>query len=264
MTPVLVNNPPTPQLKPAPPTNPPIVESSFLRQLMTLYDPPPAVVWTNRQMTNSHPPVFAAITPLPWNSDLYLHVGIFSSLYTAVFQTDGFIPGKHVFLFCGNNERSWKLHMEVILAMKVQELRDRVEELSEQNQTVLNEIDQLKKLIREGLSQQGDKGQSNPQSSSQRGGGASGGQQQSAAPKGSSSGSGQVSNLANELMQIKDMITHLETKTSQYVSNQSGGSLKEQDVVNLVLTLMDGMIDWTADFVQNNSQSNASGNSPSG
>lgn len=264
MTPVLVNNPPTPQLKPAPPTNPPIVESSFLRQLMTLYDPPPAVVWTNRQMTNSHPPVFAAIAPLPWNSD-YTSISAFSVRYIRQSsRPTALSAGKHVFLFCGNNERSWKLNMEVILAMKVQELRDRVEELSEQNQTVLNEIDQLKKLIREGLSQQGDKGQSNPQSSSQRGSGASGGQQQLAAPKGGSSGSGQVSNLANELMQIKDMITHLETKTSQYVSNQSGGSLKEQDVVNLVLTLMDGMIDWTADFVQNNSQSNASGNSPSG
>ncbi|GIP33239.1 hypothetical protein [Paenibacillus sp. J2TS4] len=146
--------------------------------------------------------------------------------------------------------------------MKVQDLKTRVEELTEQNQTVLDEIDQLKKLIREGLTKQPDNNSSgqqrNQQSSGQQGSSSSqhGGQQQRA--------NAQVSDLANELMQIKTMITELEARTNEFVSNQSSGSLKEQDVVNLVLTLMDGMIDWTADFVQNNSQGGSRNSSASG
>ncbi|MDR6551442.1 hypothetical protein [Paenibacillus qinlingensis] len=66
----------------------------------------------------------------------------------------------------------------------------------------------------------------------------------------------QVTDLANELLKIKDLVVKLEQKTSQYVSSQSNGSLTEKDAVNLVLTLMNGMVDWASEFVSSKASSN--------
>lgn len=66
----------------------------------------------------------------------------------------------------------------------------------------------------------------------------------------------QVTDLANELLKIKDLVVKLEQKTSQYVSSQSNGSLTEKDAVNLILTLMNGMVDWASEFVSSKASSN--------
>ncbi|MFS0839510.1 hypothetical protein [Paenibacillus sp. 1P03SA] len=54
------------------------------------------------------------------------------------------------------------------------------------------------------------------------------------------------------------MVEQLERKTSQYVSEQTNQSLTEKDVVNLILYLMNGMIDWTSEFVEKNQSSSGS------
>lgn len=65
--------------------------------------------------------------------------------------------------------------------------------------------------------------------------------------------------LANDLLQIKDLIAKLEIKTAAYVSNQTNNSLTEKDVVGLILNVIDGMLDWTAEFVANKGQNNSAG-----
>ncbi|MNI42810.1 hypothetical protein D3C73_971150 [compost metagenome] len=59
----------------------------------------------------------------------------------------------------------------------------------------------------------------------------------------------QVSQLANDLLNLKDLVEKLEQKTAQYVSDQCREGLTEKDVVNLILTLMNGMVDWASEFV---------------
>nr|WP_246362082.1 hypothetical protein [Paenibacillus alba] len=65
-----------------------------------------------------------------------------------------------------------------------------------------------------------------------------------------------MTDLANELLKIKDLVEKLEQKTSQYVSSQSNGTLTEKDAVNLILTLMNGMVDWASEFVSSKASSN--------
>lgn len=64
--------------------------------------------------------------------------------------------------------------------------------------------------------------------------------------------------LADQLKQLKGMVQSLETQMSGYVSMQTGSKLTPPDVVNLLLTVMDGMIDWSVDFVENASSQDAS------
>lgn len=64
--------------------------------------------------------------------------------------------------------------------------------------------------------------------------------------------------MANELLKIKNLTTQLEMKTSQFVSGSSGGSLNEKDVVYLVLTLINGMVDWASEFVTANASAGGS------
>jgi hypothetical protein len=45
------------------------------------------------------------------------------------------------------------------------------------------------------------------------------------------------------------LVAKLEQKTQSYISSQSNGSLTDKDVVNLVLTLINGMVDWASEFV---------------
>ena len=58
-----------------------------------------------------------------------------------------------------------------------------------------------------------------------------------------------VASLAGDFLQLKTMILALEAKTSNFVSSQAGGGLTDKDVVNLVLMLMDGMVNWASDYV---------------
>jgi hypothetical protein len=142
--------------------------------------------------------------------------------------------------------------------IKTQELQMQIEELTKQNDMMLSELEQMKQLIASNLSDSSGQNKSrNPSSAS---GGQQGNPQQGNQQQGNpqqQQNQGQIAKLANDLLQIKDMVTKLEGKTAQYVSSQSNGSLTDKDVVNLVLTLINGMVDWAVDFVS--SQAAASG-----
>ncbi|MDU0201552.1 hypothetical protein ACYEXS_03260 [Paenibacillus sp. MAH-36] len=167
--------------------------------------------------------------------------------------------------------------------IKTQDLKLQMDELTKQNDLVLIELEQVKKMLlggsqnsqggqnqqqasNSGQSQaQGeDQGQNQDQAQSQAQGqgqdqgqdqGQGQGQGQQAGQNGANGQ--QVSDLANELLKIKDLVEKLEQKTSQYVSSQSNnGTLTEKDAVNLILTLMNGMVDWASEFVSSKASSN--------
>jgi hypothetical protein len=168
--------------------------------------------------------------------------------------------------------------------IKTQDLKLQMDELTKQNDLVLIELEQVKKMLLGGSqnsqggqnqqqqasdsgqqqaqgqdpAQSQDQAQSQGQSQDQaqsQGQGQGQAQGQQAGQNGNSGN--QVSDLANELLKIKDLVEKLEQKTSQYVSSQSNnGTLTEKDAVNLILTLMNGMVDWASEFVSSKASSN--------
>lgn len=153
--------------------------------------------------------------------------------------------------------------------IKTQDLKLQMDELTKQNDMVLIELEQVKKML--GNNSQGSQSAKSTQSnkSDQNNQSAQSSQsdqdpQSTQTTKGSNaqpqaandSGSQQVSDLANDLLKIKDLVEKLEQKTSQYVSSQSNGTLNEKDAVNLILTLMNGMVDWASEFVSSKASSN--------
>jgi hypothetical protein len=138
--------------------------------------------------------------------------------------------------------------------IKTQELKTQIEELTKQNDMMLQELEHMKRLISNGGQSNQDSSQQQDQSmqaqdqqdpnqemQNQQGQGLNRRQKNNA--------SNQPAQLANDLLQIKDLVAKLEQKTQSYVSSQSNGSLTDKDVVNLVLTLINGMVDWASEFV---------------
>jgi hypothetical protein len=152
--------------------------------------------------------------------------------------------------------------------IKTQDLKLQMDELTKQNDMVLIELEQVKKmLINSSQSTPGSQGQQQLTNSSsdqqtsdlnQQAQGQDPNQNQNQnkkAGQGNANGQ-QVTDLANDLLKIKDLVEKLELKTSQYVSSQSNGTLTEKDAVNLILTLMNGMVDWASEFVSSRASSN--------
>ncbi|NOU85060.1 hypothetical protein GC102_04590 [Paenibacillus sp. LMG 31460] len=152
--------------------------------------------------------------------------------------------------------------------IKTQDLKLQMDELTKQNDMVLIELEQVKKmLINSSQSSQGSQGQQqfNNSSSDQQNSNSNqqaqdqdqdqNQNQSKRAGQGDAKGQ-QVTDLANDLLKIKDLVEKLEQKTSQYVSSQSNGTLNEKDAVNLILTLMNGMVDWASEFVSSRASSN--------
>ncbi|MCY9669867.1 hypothetical protein M5X11_34000 [Paenibacillus alginolyticus] len=152
--------------------------------------------------------------------------------------------------------------------IKTQDLKLQMDELTKQNDMVLIELEQVKKmLINRSQSSQGNQGQqqfnnsSSDQQASDSNQQAQGQNQDQNQNQSKRAGQGdangqQVTDLANDLLKIKDLVEKLEQKTSQYVSSQSNGTLTEKDAVNLILTLMNGMVDWASEFVSSRASSN--------
>lgn len=133
--------------------------------------------------------------------------------------------------------------------IKTQELKAQIEELTKQNDMMLSELEQMKRLIGSGQpsGQNAPQHDENYQMQNRNNNNQGTNQKQNGRTNGS--GGDQTAQLANDLLQIKDLVAKLEQKTSQYVSSQTGGSLTEKDVVNLVLTLINGMVDWSSEFI---------------
>lgn len=156
------------------------------------------------------------------------------------------------------------------------EIKGQIDELTEQNQFLTQELQQIKELLQNQSKNQGqdqsqdqmqgqsqDQGQSQSQGQDQGQGrkrsqkqqdqqqdqGQNSGQRNQGMNSGGSQNS-QIFDIANEFMKLKDLTSSLEKKMQDYTSSKSGGggSLSEEDVINLVLSMMNGMIDWMMDF----------------
>jgi hypothetical protein len=136
--------------------------------------------------------------------------------------------------------------------IKTQELKTQIDELTKQNEQVLMELAQVKNMLAQSENGQDNK---NSSSDSSSGGQESDGKNEQNDQQDNKKKSNHIPQLANDLLAIKDLVEKLEKKTSEYISDQTSGSLTEKDVVNLILTLMNGMVDWTTEFVsEKNSQ----------
>jgi hypothetical protein len=134
------------------------------------------------------------------------------------------------------------------LIVRTQEIKDQIEELTKQNDQLMTELSEVKKLLAQknsGSNGNGGNGQNQYQAQNQ-----SQGQYQNQGQN-----QANVSEVAKELLKVKDMITVLENKTQQYLSGQTGGNLSEKDVTKLILTMMNGMVDWMNDYISEKKQS---------
>lgn len=173
------------------------------------------------------------------------------------------------------------------------ELKGQMDQLAEQNQYLTEELEQIKELLKQqaggnqgnrssnqnaqtsqsgGNSQGGGScggsngsadtggGSNGGGSGSSSGGGSSGGSRGSGSSGGSggsggSNGSG-ISDMAQEFCKLKDLTSQLEDKMSNYIAQQSSGKpLSDEDAINLILTMMNGMIDWSMDLLSRSSGS---------
>jgi alanyl-tRNA synthetase len=115
------------------------------------------------------------------------------------------------------------------------ELLDEIKQLTKEQSQLKEELEQIKEM-----NQQQNNDQSNSQNETSQG--------------------NEFSNIAEDLLKLKGLINNLENKMHGYISknaNNNKSSLGEEDVINLILTMMDGMMEWTLDYVsKQNNQSN--------
>jgi hypothetical protein len=114
------------------------------------------------------------------------------------------------------------------------EILDQIMQITKEQSDIKEELQQIKEM-----NQNQNKDQSNNQNQT--------------------SNSNDFSNIAEDLMKLKGLINSLENKMHGYISKNTNNkkSLEEEDVVNLILNMMDGMMEWTLDFVsKQNNQSN--------
>jgi hypothetical protein len=116
------------------------------------------------------------------------------------------------------------------------DLLEKIEQLNEQNLNLSNELKQIKDMMQQNNN-------NNVQNSNNLN---------------ESSNGNLISNVANDMLKIKGLIGQLENKMQDYISKDSNNQeLSKDDVVNLILNMMDGMVDWTMDIVSTqNNQSN--------
>ncbi len=147
------------------------------------------------------------------------------------------------------------------------ELKEEIEQLTAQNLTLSDELKQLKELLKrqhesqDQRGQEGRNGGSNEQNQNSSGQGLSGQNKpqqqnaggQSGGQSGGQIGSMHIASVANEFLQLKAMTNALEQKMNHFIQNQTGGGqLRQEDVTYLLLNMMNGMIDWTIEYVARN------------
>lgn len=145
--------------------------------------------------------------------------------------------------------------------ISTRELKTQIDEIADQQLTLSDELQQIKNLLQklndqvEGNNQSGgsnNSSQSNnswSQTSNQSG-------DQSGDQSGNQSGN-HFSEIANDFLKLKQITNELENNVRNYISSstKSNQPLTEEDVINLILCMMNGMIDWTIDFVTNSNNS---------
>ncbi|PZE22598.1 hypothetical protein [Paenibacillus xerothermodurans] len=156
------------------------------------------------------------------------------------------------------------------------EIKGQIDELTEQNQQLTQQLQQIQELLQQkngqSQNQRSQPAQSpltesdTPQSQSAQpvhSGQSQSTQAQTAqAQKQSQTGKQQqsvksdkqIADIANEFLQLRGLTSSLEQKMQQYTSRHTKHTnLSEEDVVNLVLSMMNGMIDWTIELVSRQS-----------
>ncbi|MCS7461132.1 hypothetical protein N0M98_13340 [Paenibacillus doosanensis] len=124
------------------------------------------------------------------------------------------------------------------------ELKGQIEQITEQQQSLTDELQHIKSLLQN---------QSDDQGGQQSGGEDSSQQQQQ------QGGSNSIAGIAKDFSKLKDLTSQLETKMQDYISNNSKNQpLIDEDAINLVLNIMNGMIDWSMDLVSRQQQSGSS------
>lgn len=114
------------------------------------------------------------------------------------------------------------------------ELLAQIEQLTNEHSILKEELQQIKEM-----NQQQNNDQSNNQNETSNG--------------------NDFSKITEDLMKLRGLINNIEDKMHEFVSKNANNnkSLGEEDVVNLILTMMDGMMEWTLDFVsKQNNQTN--------
>lgn len=133
------------------------------------------------------------------------------------------------------------------------ELKDEIEQLTVQNQTLSDELKQLREMLKKQHDQQNQQSNENKQNQDRNQAQANG--QQSIQMQNSEQNSIPIANIATEFLQLKAMTSALELKMNQFINNQTnGGQLKTEDVAYLLLNMMNGMIDWTIEYVARSQQ----------
>ncbi|WP_141335004.1 hypothetical protein [Paenibacillus sp. tmac-D7] len=143
------------------------------------------------------------------------------------------------------------------------EIKEQIDGLTEQNQLLTQELQQIKDLIRNqsnnnknnqnnGTNQSSNENNGNHQSSSSQSDKQSNGNQDAATNSGQ-----QINDIAVDFLKLKDLTDALEMKMQEYIAtNQKKSALTNEDVISLILNMMNGMIDWTRDLIaQQSSQS---------
>lgn len=146
------------------------------------------------------------------------------------------------------------------------ELKGQMDQLTEQNQYLTEELEQIKAMLKQQMRNQGQNsssqnsqnaggGNSQSNSSSGSNGGSSNGSGGSGGSNGSSSSSGSdIAQLAKDFSKLKDLTSQLEEKMTNYIAEQSSNKpMSDEDAVNLILTMMNGMIDWSMDLLSKSS-----------
>lgn len=146
------------------------------------------------------------------------------------------------------------------------ELKGQMDQLAEQNQFLTEELEQIKELLKQQANN--NQGQQSSNQNSQKaggrgesqGGGGSCGTHGSGGSKGRSgsngSGNSGISDLANDFSKLKDLTSQLEDKMYNYIAGRSSSKpMSDEDAVNLILTMMNGMIDWSMDLLSRSSDS---------
>jgi len=134
------------------------------------------------------------------------------------------------------------------------ELKGQIEQITEQQQSLTDELQQIKDLLQQTQSQNQSQGQAQSQNQGAQSSGSGGSRQQNGG------GSSSLSEIAKDFLKLKDMTSNLESKMQAYITQHSKNQpLSDEDAINLVLSMMNGMIDWSMDLVAK--QSNAYGQS---
>jgi hypothetical protein len=140
------------------------------------------------------------------------------------------------------------------------ELKDDIEQLSEQNQYLTSELRSIKEMLAKQVATPNKQAGTDDPSSDEKTDGNQNKDKQDNQGQDQSKQNSDISAIATDFSKLKDLTAQLEVKMQSYLSdtssskgngNSNGDSstLSNEDAINLILAIMNGMIDWTMDMM---------------